>query len=159
MEIMPIRPGVFSIKPEDFSRVLEVWEASVRATQADIQFFRPLIRDALPGLTELACVRDLDGRVAGFINVEHGKVEMLFLHPAARGQGAGKRLLRYAVEILGATTLDVNEQNDQAVGFYLHMGFEVTGRSDLDGTGKPYPLLHMRLRARKGTTEAADESK
>lgn len=40
--------------------------------------------------------------------------------------------------------LDVNEQNEQAVGFYLHMGFEVAGRSELDGTGKPYPLLHLR---------------
>lgn len=70
---------------------------------------------------------------------------MLFIHPDARGQGAGKRLLSYAVRTLGATTLDVNEQNEQAVGFYLHLGFEVIGHSALDGAGKPYPLLHMRL--------------
>lgn len=36
----------------------------------------------------------------------------------------------------GATTLDVSEQNGQAVGFYLHYGFQVVGRSDLDGTGR-----------------------
>jgi putative acetyltransferase len=42
-------------------------------------------------------------------------------------------------------TVDVNEQNEQAVGFYLKMGFQVEGRSDEDGFGKPYPLLHMRL--------------
>ena len=70
---------------------------------------------------------------------------MLFIHPAARGQGAGRRLLTYAVDSLGATTLDVNEQNEQAVGFYLRMGFEVVGRSECDGMGKPYPLLHLRL--------------
>jgi putative acetyltransferase len=39
----------------------------------------------------------------------------------------------------------VNEQNDQALVYYLRMGFEVVGRSELDGTDKPYPLLHMRL--------------
>jgi putative acetyltransferase len=53
-------------------------------------------------------------------------------------------LLTYAVTTLGATILDVNEQNEQALGFYLRMGFEVVGRSPLDGMGKPYPLLHMR---------------
>jgi hypothetical protein len=42
--------------------------------------------------------------------------------------------------------VDVNEQNGQAVGFYLRMGFATEGRSELDGMGKPYPLLHMRLR-------------
>ena len=45
----------------------------------------------------------------------------------------------------GATLVDVNEQNEQAVGFYLKMGFTVTGRSPLDAQGKPYPLLHMAL--------------
>ena len=54
-------------------------------------------------------------------------------------------MLSYAVDEHGATTLDVNEQNDQALGFYLRMGFEVVGRSDLDGLDKTYPLLHMRL--------------
>jgi putative acetyltransferase len=41
--------------------------------------------------------------------------------------------------------VDVNEQNDQAVGFYRRMGFEVAGRSAVDGLGQPFPLLHMRL--------------
>jgi putative acetyltransferase len=41
--------------------------------------------------------------------------------------------------------VDVNEQNEQALGFYRHLGFEVVGRSPLDGQGKPYPLLHMTL--------------
>jgi putative acetyltransferase len=146
---MQLRSSVFPVHPEDFSRVLEVWEASVRGThhfvsEADIQFFKPLVRAALPEMPALACVRDSNNQVVGFIGVAHSKIEMLFIHPSARGQGAGKRLLKYAVTSLGATTLDVNEQNEQAVGFYLHMGFEVVGRSERDGTGKPYPLLHLR---------------
>jgi putative acetyltransferase len=40
-------------------------------------------------------------------------------------------------------TTDVNEQNAQAVGFYEHMGFTRTGRSPLDGQGRPYPLIHL----------------
>jgi putative acetyltransferase len=147
---MQLQPGVFPIHPDDFARTVEVWEASVRAThhfvsEADIEFFRPIVRDALPQIRELACIRDDRGQVAGFVAVADHKVEMLFLHPAARGQGAGRRLLSYAIAAFGATELDVNEQNEQAVGFYLSMGFEVVGRSELDGTGKPYSLLHMRL--------------
>ncbi len=44
---------------------------------------------------------------------------MLFVHPDWRGWS---RLIKYAVDTLGVTTLDVNEQNDQALGFYLRMG-------------------------------------
>ena len=63
-----------------------------------------------------------------------------------RGKGAGGRLLSHAIAAFGATSLDVNEQNEQAVGFYLHQGFVIAGRSELDGTGKPYPILHLQLR-------------
>jgi putative acetyltransferase len=153
MDAMQLQDGIFSVQAEDHPRVVEVWEASVRAThhfitEADIQFFKPLVRDALPDI-EVACVRDREGLVAGFVAVQHGKVEMLFIHPAWRGQGAGRRLLEHAINTLGATILDVNEQNEQALGFYRRMGFEVVGRSEIDGLGKPYPLLHMRLAARK----------
>ncbi len=47
---------------------------------------------------------------------------------------------------MNADELDVNEQNPQALGFYLKQGFEVIGRTEHDGMGQPYPLLHMRLR-------------
>ncbi len=71
---------------------------------------------------------------------------MLFIDPDARGQGVGRLLVQRATTTQGATKVDVNEQNPQALGFYEHLGFEVVGRSPLDGQGKPYPLLHMVLR-------------
>lgn len=146
---MQSQDAISLVQPQDYARVVEVWEASVRAThnfvsESDIQAFRPFVREELPNVETLACRRDDDGQVVGFIGVVAGKVEMLFIHPAWRGQGIGRRLLTWAVETVGATTLDVNEQNGQALGFYQRMGFEVVGRSPLDGLGKPYPLLHMR---------------
>ena len=147
---MPSQAVVFSVSPEDFQRVVDVWEASVRAThhfvtEADIQVFKPLVREGLPHVAELACVRDGEGEVIGFIGVTGEQVEMLFVHPAWFYQGIGRRLLTHAVTALGATKVDVNEQNPQAIGFYRRMGFEVIGRSPHDGTGKPYPLLHMQI--------------
>ena len=148
MTDLSARPAISTIQPADYQRVVEVWEASVRAThdfvsEADIQVFRPLVRDGLPDVTYLLGERDDDGQVVGFIGVVGEKIEMLFIHPDWRGQGIGGRLLTHVVMQLGAMLVDVNEQNAQAVGFYQHFGFEVIGRSDLDGTNKPYPLLHM----------------
>lgn len=142
--IDPVREG-------DRERLVEVWEASVRATHhflsdADIQFFRPLVRDGMLGALQLACVRDGEGKLVGFVGVHGEKIEALFVDPSLRGTGIGSRLLRHALDSLGAAAVDVNEQNEQAVGFYLRMGFEVRGRSEMDSLGKPFPLLHLRLR-------------
>ena len=142
--------GLSPVRPTDYPRVVEVWEASVRAThgfvsEADIQGFKPMLRDGLPYVEHLLCQRDHTGQVVGFIGVVGNKVEMLFIHPDWRGRGIGGRLLSHAVSQFDATLVDVNEQNTQALGFYLRQGFEVIGRSDLDSTNKPYPLLHMRL--------------
>src|SRR5258706_7205994 len=147
--MIQLQEGVSTVRAEDMPRVLEVWEASVRAThhfvtETDIQFIKALLQDELPNAPML-CVRDSEGVVAGFMAVTEGKIEALFVDSSWRSKGIGSRLVRHAVEKLDATMLDVNEQNEQALGFYLRMGFEVAGRSELDSLGKPYPLLHMRL--------------
>jgi putative acetyltransferase len=159
MAAIVLQDGVHPVTPEDFPRMVDVWEESVRAThhflsEADIQKLKPLVRDVFHHPMALAAVRDETGQVAGFLGVDGEKLEMLFIHPAFRGAGAGRRLVRHAVDVLGATTVDVNEQNEQAVGFYLAMGFAVEGRSELDGQGNPFPLLHMRLAL---SAETADE--
>lgn len=84
-------------------------------------------------------------RLLVFLGVHDQKIEMLFILNEQRGQGVGKVLLGYALNELAANSVDVNEQNPQALGFYQHMGFEVKSRSPLDDMGKPFPLLHMKL--------------
>jgi len=69
----------------------------------------------------------------------------LFLEPAHRGRGGGRRLVAHAQALRGGElTVDVNEQNPAARGFYQALGFAVAGRSPLDADGRPFPLLHMR---------------
>ena len=58
--------------------------------------------------------------------------------------GAGKALLRHAIEHDGVRLVDVNEQNPDAVDFYRRRGFEQVGRSPVDSDGRPFPLLHFR---------------
>ncbi|MFB6720087.1 GNAT family N-acetyltransferase [Kribbella sp. NPDC056345] len=114
-------------------------------TEADLDVFRPLVREAIGGIPQLAGLRDGDGYLIGFVGVAEGNVEMLFLDPAYRGQGGGKLLLDHACKEFAATAVDVNEQNPQAVGFYEHYGFTLVGRSERDSTNKPYPILHYTL--------------
>jgi putative acetyltransferase len=144
-----LQDGVDAVGPEEGDRVLDVWEASVRAThhflsESDIQFFKPLVLQELLALEHLDCVRDREGSLVGFVGVSGDKMEALFVHPSFHRAGIGRRLARHAVVALGATTVDVNEQNVGAVAFYRRIGFEVEGRSEVDSTGKPFPLLHMR---------------
>ena len=86
-----------------------------------------------------------EGILIGFMGIAEGNLEMLFIDNNYRGTGIGKKLVTYAINHLQVTKVDVNEQNIQAVGFYKYIGFNVYKRSDLDGEGKEYPILHMQL--------------
>ncbi|MBT2371968.1 GNAT family N-acetyltransferase [Pseudomonas fluorescens] len=138
-------------KTSDYPEMTRIWEDSVRATHdflpdSYIELLKNLVLTRYLDAVMLICTKDSCQRITGFAGVAAGKVEMLFIDPAHRGQGLGRQLLCYAIEQLNADKLDVNEQNPQALGFYFKQGFEVIGRTDHDGMGQPYPLLHMRLR-------------
>ena len=153
-----------SAKPQralraDWPALAALWEASVRAThhflaEADIQSIRARLEPDYFPQVELWVVRGTGGEPLAFlgaaVDAGVGRVEMLFVHPAAFGHGHGTRLLRHAVEELGACEVDVNEQNPAALAFYQSRGFTVSGRSERDGQGRPYPLLHLRLSCPKG---------
>ncbi len=141
-----------SAEKTDYQRLIEIWESSVRAThdflaECDLVELRSLILEQYFTAVDLSVARSGEGELLGFCGVSDGNIEMLFIAPKARGKGIGTLLTQHAISVHGATKVDVNEQNEQALGFYKHLGFEVIGRSPLDGQGKPYPLLHMQLGA------------
>lgn len=145
--MIKLRPS----RPEDGPRVVEIWAAAVDATH---DFLTPEDRAAigaevegfLPYAPMILAVDDRD-RPLGFMLIDNGHMEALFIDPEHRGAGVGAIMIDYAVAVHPALTTDVNEQNAQAVGFYEHMGFERTGRSELDSQGRPYPLIHLRFGA------------
>lgn len=132
----------------DYPILIDIWERSVRAThdflpQHEIEELRPLILGTYFDAVDLTVAPNRNGQLLGFCGVQGGNIEMLFIDPEVRGQGVGRLLAQHAIVTQGATKVDVNEQNPQALGFYEHLGFEVVSRSALDGQGKPYPLLHL----------------
>jgi putative acetyltransferase len=142
---------IYTPKTSDYPELTRIWEASVRATHdflpdSYILRLKDQVLTRYLDAVMLICTKDARQRITGFAGVAAGKVEMLFIDPPFRGQGLGRQLLRYAIDCMHADELDVNEQNPQALGFYFKQGFEVIGRTEHDGLGQPYPLLHMRLR-------------
>lgn len=130
----------------------KVWEASVRAThhflsEDDIVRLRGFVPGALAAVPKLVIATDAADSPCAFMGVDGEKIEMLFAAPEVFGKGLGRRLVAYGFSVFGVTEVDVNEQNPQARGFYEHMGFRVIGRSERDGQGASYPILHMRTSA------------
>lgn len=134
----------------DYDEITEVWEASVRATHdflsdADIINLKQKIRTGYLYHVNLYTIK-IGNSIVAFMGINDSNLEMLFVHPEMRGTGLGGKLLKYATGQLGVIYVDVNEQNPKALGFYKSKGFMVTGRSETDGEGMPFPLLHLKLK-------------
>jgi len=134
---------------KDYSKIMEIWESAVKAThhflaEEDFNDYKEAIpRDYLPNLEVYLIIENTEPK--GFASVAEGNLEMLFIHQEARGKGLGKALYQFMKEKTNVTKVDVNEQNPQAIGFYEKMGFQPVGRSEKDGSGKDYPIIHMSL--------------
>lgn len=141
---MQIRSG----KTEDRTALLDVWERSVRAThdflsEEDIQFYMPLVRDNAFTNLEIWVLTNDDDQPIGFMGLSDQSLDALFIAPEYLRQGGGRMLVEFARKLKGPLTVDVNEQNPEARKFYEAIGFTMVGRSELDGTGRPFPILHL----------------
>lgn len=142
---MKIRPRVAA----DDALLTQLWERSVRAThdfiaEDDIQRLYPLVRDSYLPALEAWVWENPDASPGGFIATSDDTVQMLFIEPAQRGQGIGRQLLDHVRR--PGLKVDVNEQNPQAHGFYRHYGFVDYARSETDGEGRAFPIIHMQLK-------------
>jgi len=147
---LPVPIMINSASQRDYPAIIELWELSVRASHLFLpEDYLQRIKKLLPSILEAVKLfghLDKDQKtITGFLGVTDEKIEMLFVHPDKRGQGIGTLLNKFAMEQLHTYKVDVNEQNEQAVGFYKRIGYEVVGRTEVDGLGKPFPLLQMAL--------------
>ncbi len=134
---------------EDHHRtaLIAVWEKSVLATHDflaphDFIEIKALVNSIDFHAFQVYCLLD-DQQVIGFTGVVDQKIEMLFLSPEYFGQGLGKKLLQFCIDNLNAQRVDVNEQNEKALSFYIHCGFIPYERTAVDDQGKNYPLLRL----------------
>lgn len=134
---------------QQHTALIDLWERSVRAThfflpEDYLQTIKKLLPSILPAVGLFVYLNE-DKSISGFMGVASRKIEMLFIDPSRMGKGIGRLLVQYAIEKLQANEVDVNEHNREATQFYLHLDFIQKGRSETDGLGKPFPLLHLQL--------------
>jgi putative acetyltransferase len=136
--------------PADGLRAIEIWRSAVDATHnflssKDRKEIEAEVVAFLPEASLWLAVDEHDV-AAGFMLLDGSRMEALFIHSAHRGRGVGRALVEYAMTTSPELETDVNEQNLRALAFYEHMGFKRTGRSERDGQGRPYPLIHLSLK-------------
>lgn len=133
--------------PADIHTLADIWRRSVKATHhfLDDNAFteiEQLVTEAYLPQAEF-WLAERDGRILGFMGLSGTHIDSLFLDPEVRGQGTGRKLVEHALVLGSGLSTDVNEQNPEATGFYQHMGFRITGRSETDDQGRPFPILHL----------------
>ena len=138
----------------DAVALVGIWRRAVLATHdflapSHFSEIEQIVAEVYVPNAQLWVAHHTEAGPVGFMGLTGNHVDTLFIDPDVRGKGIGKTLLAHAQGMCGPLTVDVNEQNAQAVGFYRKMGFEQTGRSELDGDGRPYPLLHMAMPTRR----------
>lgn len=139
---------ITSPSDHDLKKLVQLWESSVRAThhfltEEDIDDLKPIVAsDVLPSL-QLRTAVDDSGQILGFMGISGTHLEALFILPEMFGKGIGKMLVAHAIDHFHIATVDVNEDNAGALGFYQHLGFQVVDRSPYDPLGNPFPVLHM----------------
>jgi len=134
-------------RPEDVARVIEIWRGAVDATHdfltsADRQDIDTAACAYLSGASLWVLV-DEEDRPMAFSAVTGANMDALFVASEARGRGLGGKLVRHALSLSAGLSTQVNEQNSQAMGFYLKMGFKPVGRDACDDSGRPYPIIHL----------------
>lgn len=134
-------------RQDEGEKLIAIWCRSVDATHHFLSAsyrseLEELVRSFLPEAPLWVAVTEQDEPVA-FMLLTGQHMDALFVDPDVRGCGVGKFLVDHAITLAPELTTNVNEQNEQAVGFYKKMGFKVTGRSEVDDLGRPYPLLNL----------------
>lgn len=136
--------------PSDYPELIALWESSVRATHhflgdGEIEYFKKKILEGYFDFVDLYTAKTGDEKIKGFLGLTSDKIEMLYVQPDQMGKGIGKFLLGYAIREKGVFMVDVNEENQQAVGFYQKMGFIINKRNPFDAEGKPHAILELTL--------------
>ncbi|CAN7731040.1 acetyltransferase [Rhizobium sp. LjRoot98] len=145
---------MFTLRPvtsKDLARNFEIWRSAVLAThyflsERDFQDIGIVVEKSYLPTAALVVAVDDEDVPHGFMGTTEDNVDALFIHADSRGKGVGRLLLKNFLAARDEATVDVNEQNCSGRKFYEKVGFQVTGRSDVDDTGRPYPLMHMRWR-------------
>ncbi|PFC50655.1 GNAT family N-acetyltransferase [Bacillus cereus] len=134
---------------KDYDTILNIWEESVLATHhffrdTDREEFKKEIPSYFPHLNVQLWYEKED--LIGFSAINKQHLEMLFLKPNKIGKGYGKAIINSLIKDFDITTVDVNKDNKSATKFYINNGFFIVSETETDSSGRPYPILELKLK-------------
>ncbi|GAV16084.1 GNAT family N-acetyltransferase [Paenibacillus sp. NAIST15-1] len=132
----------------DHELILNLWDRSVTATHHFLKLEDKLeIRKEIPFYFPHLDVRlwFVEGSFVGFSGTNENHLEMLFLDPDEIGKGYGTQIIQLLIKEFGVNSVDVNTDNERAKMYYLKNGFSIVDGSQTDSSGRPYPILHLKL--------------
>ncbi|SFL38587.1 putative acetyltransferase [Gracilibacillus orientalis] len=134
---------------KDYNEILTIWEASVLATHDFLKDKdREEIKREIPSYFDYLAIQlwyEKD-ELLGFSGINEHHLEMLFLKPDKIGKGYGQAIISSLIKDFNIKTVDVNKDNENATKFYIKNGFHILNQSEIDSSGRPYPILHLKLK-------------
>ncbi len=114
-------------KDSDVDAVVSVWRAASDLAHPFLsKEFQDKeqenVRNVYPQFAEI-WVKEIDGKVAGFIALIENEVGAIFLAPSLHGQGIGREMMDFAIRQKGSVSLDVFKGNKIGRRFYDNYGF------------------------------------
>lgn len=113
-------------EPDDLNRIMEIWLSSNIEAHSFIR--REYWQDCFGGAAEAIPLAEVytalsDGEIVGFIGLNGGHIEGIFVDADHRSKGVGKSLIDFAKELYPKLSLCVYEKNSRAADFYKREGF------------------------------------
>jgi Acetyltransferases len=144
-------------KPGDTDHVEAAWELKERINRREgvLKQRRGFFVDAYRRSTTLLYFEDQELVAFGSVRRD-GYILFLAVAPEARGRGYGEQLVAEIAEEHRTVTCHARTTNEDALGFYRHLGFEVDRRIDgyYEDDGNAY---YLKLGEEEGIRERLSE--
>ena len=106
-----------------------------------------MVRDMLPQAELYVHENEATRQIDGFIGLTENHIEGIFVAKAARSNGIGKALLKYAKSRKPRLTLGVYQKNERALAFYQREQFVVHSEGIDEDTNEAEIQMHWTRQA------------
>ena len=110
----------------DLERIMEIWLSSNIEAHSFIrcEYWRDCFDNAAEAISQAEVYTSLsEGKIVGFIGLNGGHIEGIFVDSEHRSKGVGKSLIDFVKTLYPKLSLCVYEKNVRAADFYRREGF------------------------------------
>ena len=133
----------------DHERVMKIWLLSNLEAHGFIRqgYWRGCLDSVSDAISAAEVYTALSGsEIVGFIGLNEGHIEGIFVDGEHRSKGVGKSLIDFAKELYPKLSLCVYEKNERAVDFYRREGFWPVRKKPDISTGETEILMRWEVK-------------